>query len=313
MQTVTFMRGLSASGKSTVAKQLVDQGGYVRVNMDDIRSTLALPFSKDNENLALDIQDQIILRALRAGNNVVVDNVHLHGKWPRRIAVLLWEAGIAVDYEIDDLMSEVTPEVCIYRNAARIAAGRSGVPDHVIPKQAKEWAKELQRGPWTVESITRDLPVVEPYGPRKWQLPECLILDIDGTIARRGDRGPFDFDRLDEDTVWSHVDEMVERWRRPESEWDGHGKVIVLTGRSAEYQDATSHWLRRHGIQFDEIYTRAAGDQRRDSVVKLELFNEHIRNRFDVRAVLDDRLRVCRMWNQLGLPLFRVGDPDNDF
>lgn len=28
---------------------------------------------------------------------------------------------------------------------------------------------------------------------------------------------------------------------------------------------------------------------------------------------LDDRLRVCRMWHSLGLPVFRVGDPDADF
>jgi len=43
------------------------------------------------------------------------------------------------------------------------------------------------------------------------------------------------------------------------------------------------------------------------------LYEKCIKGKFNVNAVFDDRLQVCRMWHELGLPLFRVGDPDADF
>ena len=312
-QRVTFMRGLSASGKSSVAKAMAADSGTVRVNMDDIRATLALPYNKDNENFALGVQDQIILRALRAGYDVVVDNVHLHIKWPMRIATLLWEAGLDVEYSIHDLM-DIPESVCIERNAARVAAGGVGVPDHVIPKQAKDWAKELQREPWTVDWITERFSTIEPYVAPTPQLgvpaPRAIIVDVDGTLAKMADRSPYDGSRAMEDTVHPHVAGIVGLFGDDCYE---EYKVIVLTGRNAEHRQVTMDWMQANDIIWDELYTRADGDQRRDSIVKLELFNAHIRDRFDVRAVFDDRLQVVRMWHAMGLPVFRVGDPDADF
>jgi hypothetical protein len=42
-------------------------------------------------------------------------------------------------------------------------------------------------------------------------------------------------------------------------------------------------------------------------VVKLELFDEHIRDQYDVQFVLDDRNQVVDMWRQLGLTCLQVG------
>ena len=51
---------------------------------------------------------------------------------------------------------------------------------------------------------------------------------------------------------------------------------------------------------------RAAKDTRGDDVVKAELFDAHIRRRFHVRVVLDDRDRVVALWRRLGLPCWQV-------
>ena len=51
---------------------------------------------------------------------------------------------------------------------------------------------------------------------------------------------------------------------------------------------------------------RPEGDFRKDAVVKLELFDEHVREHFDVKGVVDDRDAVVAMWRSLGLMCMQV-------
>ena len=62
-----------------------------------------------------------------------------------------------------------------------------------------------------------------------------------------------------------------------------------------------------------EIHMRKAGDNRKDAIIKKELFDEHIRDKYYVDYIVDDRLQVCRLWYSLGLTILRVGDPDANF
>lgn len=151
-QRVVFMRGLSASGKSTYARNLVTSEGFARVNMDDIRTMLALPFTKVNDALALEVQKQAVLAALRAGCDVVVDNLHLHMGWPRDLAYAIKEAGWgdAVQYELVDL-TDISVDQCVEFNA-----GRDGpITEAIIRRQAKQLDGLRSAGLWTLD----DLPV----------------------------------------------------------------------------------------------------------------------------------------------------------
>jgi hypothetical protein len=61
------------------------------------------------------------------------------------------------------------------------------------------------------------------------------------------------------------------------------------------------------------LLMRAANDRRRDSLVKRELYDQHVAGRYSVLAVFDDRAQVIReCWGQLGLPVFRCGVIDQD-
>ena len=71
--------------------------------------------------------------------------------------------------------------------------------------------------------------------------------------------------------------------------------------------------MKLHDLMDIDLLMRPAGDYCKDSLVKAELFDKHVRHRYHVQGVIDDRLQVCRMWYSMGLPLFRVGDPDADF
>lgn len=55
---------------------------------------------------------------------------------------------------------------------------------------------------------------------------------------------------------------------------------------------------------------RPEGDSRKDSVVKEEMYNEHIKYKYNVKAIYDDRQQVVDMWRDLGLTVFQVDKGD---
>jgi hypothetical protein len=55
---------------------------------------------------------------------------------------------------------------------------------------------------------------------------------------------------------------------------------------------------------------REAGDSRKDSIVKQELYEKHIEPSYDVFVVLDDRNQVVDMWRSLGLVCLQVAPGD---
>jgi len=271
-------------------------------------------FSKENERLAVKLQDDAILSALRAGKNVIVDNTHLHkgnaGMGPQHIMTLIWEAGFPVVYEVVDFHTPF--EECWARNLNRAANPKetdsAAVPDEAMRRMLKTQQREIDRGLWTPEQIQVNLPVVEPYVPPAGK-PKVYLFDIDGTLANTSHRSPYDFDRLSEDTLNEHVGAVYRAL-----DLDGAVGGVIMSGRSEQFRPTTELWLDREGIRnYWDFFMRKEGDTRRDSVVKLELFNEYVRDNFQVIGAFDDRLRVCRIWHQIGIPVLRVGAPDDDF
>lgn len=148
---------------------------------------------------------------------------------------------------------------------------------------------------------------IEIYLPDS-RLPKAVLCDIDGTLARKlegnGARHPFDFARCEEDTldptVFNHLDLL----------YSAGYKVILMSGRPADWREHTERWLARYAVPYDELHMRPSGDFGRDDLVKYALFNEHVRHRFKVELSLDDRDRVVRMWRELGIPCWQVNYGD---
>ncbi|MFC6982541.1 hypothetical protein [Streptomyces cirratus] len=131
------------------------------------------------------------------------------------------------------------------------------------------------------------------------------MCDIDGTLALTGDRGPYDFTRCGLDLLNEPVRHALDAFRRADGD-----TIVLLSGRSEEHRPQTEAWLERHRVPYDELWMRAAGDQRRDDVVKAELFDAHVRHRYAVRVSLDDRDRVVAVWRRMGLPTWQVNYGD---
>jgi hypothetical protein len=139
-------------------------------------------------------------------------------------------------------------------------------------------------------------------------LPDVLVVDLDGTLAlNQGGRGWYDWLRVGEDSPNEYVVQLVNALRWSDDFDINH--VIFMSGRDSVCRLITFNWIQSHvGFALDdELFMRAAGDQRPDDVVKYELINNHIRGRYNVKFWIDDRPKVCRMLRAIGIPLLQVG------
>jgi predicted kinase len=303
MSEIWLTTGLPGSGKSTWAKKMVadHQEKYVRVNMDDIRATMGLGTTRESieavlrhsdemEEIVKSIQDQMILVAVKAGKDVIIDNTHLNSNLPKRYKKLF---DGDVIFRVKDF-TDVPIAECIGRDICRNVG-------HVGEKVIRNMARQLDK-PWRLtEDFMNDVKLSEPYVPRL-DKPKAIIVDIDGTVARHDHRGPFDLHKVLTDGVYEHVSNVVRMY-------DRSGYVILfVSGRSNKdnvFND-TMEWLSWHHIPVDELFMRAENDFRNDADVKQEIFDMYIRNNYNVEAVYDDRNRVVNRWRKLGLPVFQV-------
>lgn len=71
-------------------------------------------------------------------------------------------------------------------------------------------------------------------------------------------------------------------------------------------------WITQHVNPESDWYLhmRKAGDGRRDSIVKAEMFDSDIATNFNVLGVFDDRQQVVDMWRDKGLTVFQVAEGD---
>ncbi len=82
-------------------------------------------------------------------------------------------------------------------------------------------------------------------------------------------------------------------------------RLFLLTGREERCRGVTERWLQKHGIvHYDALYMRKTGDRRKGYVYKREIYERHIKEKYDVLFVLEDRDQVVRMRRGLGLTCF---------
>jgi len=131
------------------------------------------------------------------------------------------------------------------------------------------------------------------------------IVDLDGTLAIRQSRNPYDFSAADNDLPDDCIVHLVRALSQ--SGWE----IIVVTGREEKFRSLTERWLFAHLGIHGKLFMRCDGDYRPDTTIKREIYETSIRDRFNVQIVLDDRRRVVEMWrNELGLRCLQVRDGD---
>jgi len=132
-----------------------------------------------------------------------------------------------------------------------------------------------------------------------------VISDIDGTLAKRVNRGPFEWSRLLDDEPNAAVVELLQALH------DRGHEIVFISGRTEDLREQTLLWLSRNVGIPGRLLMRRANDDRRDEIVKAEIFVELNLTKEQVLLVLDDRDRVVKMWrDRFGLTCFQVAEGD---
>lgn len=144
---------------------------------------------------------------------------------------------------------------------------------------------------------------------------DCIIFDIDGTLADPVNRRPFlrqtpkDYDsfhaNMDKDPPYRDVCLLAELLGDHPLVNQGAIKLFICTGRMEKNREETEFWLSRHVLSYykaaEKIMMRPNGDFRKDHIIKREMLQE-IRNMgYEPRIVIDDRPSVVQMWKDEGV------------
>ncbi|MBF7090794.1 AAA family ATPase [Flavobacterium sp. ALJ2] len=285
MRKVILMKGLPGSGKSTLAKKMISENPetYKRINRDDLRAMFDNgTTSQSNEKFVKKVRDLLIVKCLEEGKSIVVDDTNLSETNLRRITQLVQEynkkSNEKVTVEVLEVNTDVT--VCIERDALR----EKPVGEKVIRKMNEQFFKDAPE-----------------YAIQDSELPKAIICDLDGTLALMNGRNPFDASKCDEDLLNEPVANVLRNYKKLGYE------ILLVSGREDKYKEPTLRFLEKHTIEFDDLIMRKSQDNRKDSIVKTEIYNDFIKDNYFVEFVLDDRNQVVDTWRKdLKLPCFQV-------
>ena len=287
-----MLKGLPASGKSTWAKEKINENSnYIRINKDDIRESITGKWTSKKEKIVISIRNSLIKTGISLGKNVIIDDTNLNPKHEQSLKTLAQELG--VEFEINDSFLKVPVEECVERDIKR----DKSVGYKVIYKMYYDY---LYQDP--------SKKIVNSSSKKR----RCVICDIDGTLAHNyGGRNIYDLTRVKEDTpdplVCAVLDGLDSTFGID------YLDIIIVSGREDDCRKETEEWLYHNMIPYKALYMRKSGDKRDDAIVKEEIYKEFIEPEYCVLGVIDDRNKVVRMWEKLGVKVMKVGGLYNEF
>jgi predicted kinase len=308
MIKVEMLVGIPGSGKSTYAKQVVakDPNNWVRVNNDDLRAMMnGNVWSADYEKMVTDARNYLIRDALKRGKNVIIDNLNLNRRHFDDVCKIA--KSVNADIQVFEKAFYVELDEAMVRNAARTGAAR--VPDEAMKKWWKEsGGKQFKFYKPRVEIYKERQGSAPEFAPPVWHdtLKTAVLCDLDGTLALIHNRSPYDATDCDVKDLpnWPVIETII-------AHYNAGRKIIFCSGREDKHREATIRFIEKYclvdgkPIEY-ELYMRKTDDFRKDSIIKEEIYQQHIANQYNVLCVLDDRDQVVEFWRRMGLACFQV-------
>ena len=277
MMRIILTVGPPACGKTTWAENYIkEHPEFVNVNRDDIRYALFGRYYNVNEIEVTSRQKERVIKVLQSGKSVIISDTNLNDAFIYVWENIAKEFGIELEYKhffgvsLADLLER-------NKNRERV------VPERVIRDMYTRCREKY----------------FEPYN-RFPALDKAFIFDIDGTLAINNGRSPFDWSKVGEDNLNDHVAFVLSSLHS-----SGY-KIIMLSGRDSICRDETKDWLHDNRIPFHYLFMRPHNNYEKDSIVKYDLFKQHVEPYYNVIGIFDDRKQVIDMWRKIGLTVFDV-------
>lgn len=304
--TVIIMRGLPGSGKSSIAQTWAfgqeGETGRAVISRDDLRIAFfgeEGALSSEKEMTISEAVEQAISSALARGIDVVVDATHLKRAHMMGVAKVAYTSGASIAV----VNVSVPAETCINNIAVRVSFGGRHVNSDVITDMNTRFSGWNEKKNNLTEKDLQDAkPNFAPYRHNSVIDKPTVLFDIDGTLAKmvEGGRSPYDWHRVMEDAPNTPVINQLKINRAAGNE------IVIFSGRSDECRKDTEAWLSRHGIEYEALFMRKAGDNRKDDIVKREMLEIVEKNYGPVVGIFDDRNQVVDMFRSVGLTVFQV-------
>lgn len=284
MPVAYILRGLPASGKSTLRNRMIDEGkASLYLNKDELRYHMP----ELNERQIHTLFCEKLRLACTTGENIILDNTHLHTYTD--FTKILNEHG----YIIEEIFLDTPIQTCINRDIVRGLAGKRHTGKSVIIKMAMD------------AGLLGDIEQLPNYKSRK-----AVIFDLDGTLFNIEHRRQYVLEKpknwdmffagIKDDTVYDAVADLYHT--------TPHTKIMV-SGRGDEHRKITEQKLEQHGFtDHFALFMRSRGNREDDDIIKERIYLNYIKPYFDVQWVVDDRPRIIRMWKRQGLFTLQVGD-----
>ena len=241
--------------------------------------------------------------------SVIIDNVNANKRHFEDTCKIAKEMNR--DIQVFEKPFYVELDELLARDAKR--TGNEQVGEAVVRKWFKELGKDQFKfyQPKT-EIFTKRTSAADRYVSAMVQdekLPRAVVFDNDGTISLvHSGRSPYDASTCDLDAPHEHVIECMQLYHNA-----GY-KILFVSGREDKDREPTERFYKMYFPEVKyELHMRTTGDKRKDVIIKEEIFNAHIKDKYFVVGWFDDRLQVSKWVFESGLPLFRVNDPEATF
>lgn len=296
--------GVSASGKSTWASGQVNEHTY-NIERDEIRLSILQQknlyvknmniWEKWNfkwENEVTRRFDADIEWAFGNNQNIVISDTNLNIDRRNQLADKLKNLGYDIEYKV--FGQDLTLDELWKRDRYRLnTVGHSTV--------AKQYAKFRKEFPKYQLKDTTDKP-------------KAFIVDIDGSITiGPHNRSPYEWNKVGQDLP-NELSIILVNGLFASSNYD----IVFLSGRDEVCRTLTEEWLEfntkipKEYIK-SHLFMRKQNDMRKDTIIKEELFFEHIDGKYNVKYCLEDRPVVYRQYLELGITPFFVGNTYLEF
>ena len=287
-------RGIQGSGKSTWARQWVEEDpeNRVRINNDDIRNMLGKYWVLSRESLVSNIKEDLVKNAMNRGYDIVVDNMNLNPK-----EILFWKRIVdennndvdSYKYEIEYKDFFISLEECIRRDAMR----PNPIGEKVIRETWKRYKHFIQTT--EVENYVKNLISFDD------SKESCVVIDMDSTMCFNTTKRPWFGDGAAEGMINDVPNEGVQTLIYF---LQNHTNIVVVTGRDTSQKEVTLKWLQNHGINPSELCFRKEGDYRKGVEVKKELI-EQVLEHYNIIAIFEDCEPIVQMYREMGLTVLQ--------
>jgi predicted kinase len=299
MGKLKILVGTALSGKTTWAKEyLKNNKNTYYVSRDSEREIMFGEYrmgSQKEEDIITEIVNNKVWTYLRLGD-VILDNTHCRQEY---LDAVINEFKYSYDVEVV-VMPLLEKVELVKRNQKRFFETGKLIPENVLHKQMKDFSQLIIPDNIYNKGVKTDKRVItkKEYNTN---LKDCVIFDLDGTISLMNGRNPFKGEDCLSDEVNTSVKLLLDSI-------PNHVEIFIFSGRSEENgaRENTINWLSENSIPYSELIMRKEKDNRPDTVVKKEMFDNHIKGKYNVLFCVDDRDCVVKLWRDMGIDCFQV-------